>query len=493
MIEITLGSETDFDGWRDAARRLCAAGATPGDVSWRTPSSPPSLLGGDPEPAARAGVLVRAPKRFIDLAKKAAHLRDSERFARLYALLVKLQDRSHLLDDPADPDAAWLWAGDKSIRRDIHKMHAFVRFKAAGTSEAGRERFAAWFEPEHRILELAAPFFMRRFAGMDWVIVTPDGTAAWDGSQLAFGQAGTRADVPAEDAVEDQWRTYFKSIFNPARLKVHAMTAEMPKKYWKNLPEAALIPDLIAEAETRSRAMQAAAPTAPSRLSQRLIERRAADTRADAMVPATLEEARAQAARCERCPLHCNASQTVFGEGPQEARLMIVGEQPGDAEDLAGRLFVGPAGQVLDGALRSAGIDRRAAYLTNAVKHFKYERRGRRRIHQRPTSSEIDQCRWWLDIERDLVKPEMTIVLGASAARGLLGETVKIADVRGRVIEARGGPALITVHPSYLLRLPDPARRAEEEARFVEELASARGGLDERAAQGAPNTARAVR
>ncbi|MEQ8403519.1 MAG: UdgX family uracil-DNA binding protein [Oceanicaulis sp.] len=477
MIEIALSSETDFEGWRDAARRLCAAGVSPADVSWRTPGDPPSLLGGDSEPSAAPGAAVRAPKRFVDLARKAACLRDHERFVRLYALLVKLQERPHLLDDPADPDAAWLWAGDKAIRRDVHKMHAFVRFKEAGESAGGRERFAAWFEPEHRILELAAPFFMRRFAGMDWVIVTPDGTAAWGGATLAFGPPGTRGDVPADDAVEEQWRTYFKSIFNPARLKVSAMTAEMPKKYWKNLPEASLIPDLIATAETRNRAMQAAAPTQPSRLSQRLIERRAAQAKSDAEIPATLDEARAQAERCERCPLHCNASQTVFGEGPGDARLMIVGEQPGDAEDLAGRPFVGPAGQVLDQGLKEAGIERTHTYLTNAVKHFKYERRGKRRIHQRPTSAEIDHCRWWLDLERELVKPELTVALGASAARGLLGETVKIADVRGRVIEAGAGPALVTVHPSYLLRLPDPVRKAEEEARFVEELRLAHGVL----------------
>lgn len=482
MIEIALSSETDFDGWRDAARRLCAAETAPEQVSWRTPNDPAGLLGGDREPEAAADAPVRAPKRFVDLARKLVCLRDPERFARLYRMLVTLQDRPHLLDDPGDADAAWLHAGDKAIRRDVHKMHAFVRFKAAGERASGRERFAAWFEPEHRILELAAPFFMRRFAGMDWVIVTPDGTAVWDGAKLAFGPPGSRADVPADDAVEDQWRTYFKSIFNPARLKVSAMTAEMPKKYWKNLPEAVLIPDLIASAEQRNRAMQAAAPTEPSRLSRRLIERRAKEAQTDAGRPETLDQARAQAARCTRCSLHCNASQTVFGEGPQNAPLMIIGEQPGDAEDLSGRPFVGPAGRLLDRALGEAGIERKHTYLTNAVKHFKYERRGKRRIHQRPTSGEIDHCRWWLDLERYLVKPEVTVALGASAARGLLGETLKVSDVRGQVIDTGAGAAVITVHPSYLLRLPDPARRAEERARFVEELRLAQALLEAPAA-----------
>lgn len=480
MIEIALESETDFDGWRAAARRLCAAGVPPGEVSWRPPSAPRSLLGGDPEPAPHA-TTVRAPQRFVELARKAVCLRDTQRFSRLYALLVRLQDRAAALEDPSDRDAAWLWAADKAIRRDVHKMHAFVRFKAAGTGETGRERFAAWFEPEHRILELAAPFFQRRFSNMDWVIVTPDATAGWDGETLRYGPPGTRADVPADDAVEDQWRTYFRSIFNPARLKVHAMTAEMPRKYWKNLPEAALIPEMIAGAEARSRTMQAAAPTEPSRLSQRLIERRTAEINVGESAPAGLDEVRRQAAACTRCLLHCNASQTVFGEGPADARLMIVGEQPGDEEDLAGRPFVGPAGHVLDRSLTAAGIDRREAWVTNAVKHFKYERRGKRRIHQRPVSGEIDHCRWWLDQERRLVKPDLTVALGASAARGLLGRSVKVSDLRGRVIEAAGSPALITVHPSYLLRLPDPSRRAQEEARFIEELRTARAALGVRA------------
>lgn len=474
MIEIALESETDLDGWRTAARKLCAAGIAPAQVSWRPPSAAPSLLGGDPEPSPSpdAEARVRASKRFVELARRGAHLRDPQRFARLYALLVKLQDRPGLLDDLTDPDAAWLAAADKAIRRDVHKMHAFVRFREAGTGADGRERFAAWFEPEHRIVELAAPFFQRRFSNMDWLIVTPDAVAAWDGTTLSYGPGGTRDQAPGEDAVEDQWRAYFKAIFNPARLKVSAMTSEMPRKYWKNLPEAALIPQMIAEAETRNRAMQAAAPTEPNRLAGRLIERRApAGAKTE---PQTLEDARDLAAWCERCALHCNASQTVFGEGPQTARLMIVGEQPGDQEDLAGRPFVGPAGAVLDRNLEAAGIDREEVYLTNAVKHFKYERRGKRRLHQRPVAGEIDHCRWWLDLERRFVAPSLIVALGASAARGVLGAPVKISEVRGQIIENADVPVMVTVHPSYLLRLPDPARRAEEEAVFLGDLRRAR-------------------
>ena len=152
-----------------------------------------------------------------------------------------------------------------------------------------------------------------------------------------------------------------------------------------------------------------------------------------------------------------------MGEGPRKAELMIVGEQPGDQEDLAGRPFVGPAGKVLDAHLARAGIDRRQVYLTNAVKHFKYIQRGKRRLHQSPTAKEIDICRWWLEGERAIVKPRLLLALGASAARGLLGKTVSIARVRGQPHPLEDGSELwVTVHPSYLLRLRDEAKEAQE-------------------------------
>jgi len=481
MIEIALESETDFDGWRRAARRLCAAGVDSQSVRWRTPGEPAGLLVGDPAPDGPDGP-VTASRRFVDLARRAVHLRDPQRFARLYALLMRLQVRAGVLDDLSDPDAAWLAHADKAIRRDVHKMHAFVRFRKAGEDAGGRERFAAWFEPEHRILALAAPFFMRRFPSMDWVIATPDGSAAWDGEALRYGPASDWSAVPDEDAVEDQWRMYFKAIFNPARLKVSAMMSEMPKKYWKNLPESDLIPGMIAAAGRRASAMQDQAPGAPNPLSARLAERRATAVDQAAAAPASLDEARSAAARCERCPLHCGASQTVFGEGPSRAGLMIVGEQPGDQEDLAGRPFVGPAGAVLDTGLEATGLLRSKAYVTNAVKHFKYERRGKRRLHKRPVSGEIDQCRWWLDLERRFVAPKVIVTLGASAAHGVLGGPVRLEDIRGLVVEHGGAKVIATVHPAYLLRLTDPARRAGETARLHGDLARAKALLEAEAA-----------
>ena len=191
------------------------------------------------------------------------------------------------------------------------------------------------------------------------------------------------------------------------------------------------------------------------------------------------EALRDEAAGCKRCHLYRHATQTVFGEGPVDARMMFVGEQPGDQEDLAGRPFVGPAGQMFDKAIRAAKIDRATVYVTNAVKHFKFEARGKRRIHSKPDAGEIQACRWWYAQERLLMKPQMTVALGATAARQMLGKVVTISGSRGKPIElAEGGLGWVTIHPSFLLRMPDKSRAEDEFAAFVEDLKGAAKALD---------------
>jgi len=178
-----------------------------------------------------------------------------------------------------------------------------------------------------------------------------------------------------------------------------------------------------------------------------------------------------EARGCTRCDLYRNATQTVFGEGPLDARLMFVGEQPGDAEDLEGRPFIGPAGQLLDSMLEEAGVDRSQTYVTNAVKHFKFEPRGKRRIHSKPDAGEIKACNFWLQQELELVRAPVTVALGATAARALLGKTVTISKFRGSPIPlSNGSECRVTVHPSSLLRMPEPERRHAERARFIEEM-----------------------
>ena len=186
-------------------------------------------------------------------------------------------------------------------------------------------------------------------------------------------------------------------------------------------------------------------------------------------VRAAWDAVRAEAMGCTRCDLYRCGTQTVFGEGPLDARILFVGEQPGDQEDLAGRPFVGPAGQLFDRALADAGVERAATYVTNAVKHFKFERRGKRRIHQKPDGGEIAACRWWIEQERALIRPPVTVALGATAARSLFGKVVTISALRGRPHEAAdGGETWVTVHPSFLLRVRDD--REAEYARFVDDL-----------------------
>ena len=187
--------------------------------------------------------------------------------------------------------------------------------------------------------------------------------------------------------------------------------------------------------------------------------------------PSSLAQLRKAATTCERCPLFENATQTVFGEGPADAPVIFVGEQPGDQEDLQGKPFVGPAGRMLDRALEEAGINRKRVYVTNAVKHFKFETRGKRRLHKKPNGYEIDRCRWWLDREIAVIKPQLAVALGVTAARSLLSRAVTIARVRGEFVKLRDGvDAFVTVHPSSLLRAPDEAARALEYAKFVHDM-----------------------
>jgi len=392
----------------------------------------------------------------------------------LYRLLWRMRNAPQLMAVASDPDVVHASHLQREVSKASHKMKAFVRFREVEHPEG--ETFAAWFEPPHRVTERTAPFFVRRFAQMRFSILTPDACAHWDGRALSFTPGEDRASVPAPDALEEAWTLYYASIFNPARLKVSMMRKEMPERYWRNLPEAALIPGLIAKAQERTAAMVQAHPTVPER-------RIAGKARAKSHVevepgetptPPDLKSLAEMVQGCRRCDLWKNATQGVTGEGPADSPLMLVGEQPGDNEDLQGRAFIGPAGQLLDRALEEAGADRAKLYVTNAVKHFKNEPRGKRRLHKTPDRSEISACRWWLDNERRLVRPRMILALGATAALAVIGKPTPILKTRGQVLQLEDqGQAMITFHPSALLRMPDPKAKAESYAMFVADLKAA--------------------
>jgi uracil-DNA glycosylase len=522
MRVITLDGQTDFAGWRDAARRLIADEVPPEDVSW-TVGTADTLFAADEPTAADPSPTFSVPRGFVQRCAAAILHRDADRFAFLYRVLWRLRREPGLVEIAIDADIVRLDAMVKAVHRDLHKMKAYVRFREVAVPVPGGARprpshveralrdgdhvgvlaswYVAWFEPSHYIVEAVAPFFMRRFTAMHWAILTPDASVSWDGDALTFGPGAARSDAPDADALEALWRSYYANIFNPARLKLATMQGHMPKKYWKNLPEAELIAPLAAAARNRTQVMIDAEPLPEPARTERVMlaagHQRNEDegagkmTETSAVDPSTIEPAfdasldlaalAAAAKNCRACPLWEPATQTVFGEGRPHARIVVVGEQPGDQEDLAGRPFVGPAGQLFDRALREAGIDRKTMYVTNAVKHFKFIVRGKRRMHQSPKVTEIRACHPWLDAEISRLKPALVIAMGATAAQSIFGRPTPVEKSRRQFFEHIVGGhrtrVVVTVHPAYLLRLPDEEARTIAYTQFVEDLRIAHDGL----------------
>jgi len=468
---VRLAGEADFAGFRRQARALLAQGVAPDEVDFVTDGDPAPPA--EPMGAAAPGSPLRIGAGLLQLLEQAALHDVPQRFTLIYRLLWRIAQQPALQHDPLDADRQQLALMAQAVRRDMHKMKAFVRFRPIAEPGADDPLHVAWFEPGHHIVDAVAPFFVRRFAGMRFVILTPRRSLRWDGQALQLGPGAQRADAPAADAGEALWLTYYASIFNPARLKLQAMVQEMPRRYWKNLPEAVLIAPLAAGSARRAGTMVEAPATVPLRRIP--IAARAADACRPAEAPETpamrhplpedaspedrlarLQARRRAADHCRDCPIGAQATQTVHGEGPIDARLMVVGEQPGDLEDLCGRPLVGPSGQLFDRALAALGWPRDQLYISNAVRHFKYLPRGKRRLHKTPAQQEADACLHWLDEEIALVRPAALVALGATAARALLGRDVAVQRARGQWSRhpASGTPVLVTLHPAALLRLP---------------------------------------
>jgi uracil-DNA glycosylase len=457
---VVLQGETDFAGFRRAARRLLAQQVQPDAVAWFTarPDQESVFAGGTPaDPPAATAPAVAIPARFVQLLESLVLHDDPQRFALMYRLLWRLAHEPSLRHDPLDADVLQAERMVRAVRRDMHKTKAFVRFRPLDDG-SGTPVHVAWFEPSHHTLAAVAPFFARRFPNMRWAILSPRCCVHWT-PPAAGSSAGTlqcrpgarREDAPPADAGEALWLTYYRSIFNPARLKLAMMQKEMPRKYWHNLPEATLIGELAAQATEQSGRMVAQPATAPQRLI-RALPLRAAAVRGPIDSLAVLQAA---TQRCRECPLGAHATQAVCGEGPLKPALMFVGEQPGDQEDLRGQPFVGPAGQLLDQALAQLGVARQGVYVANAVRHFKFELRGKRRIHKTPSQHEAAACAHWLDDEIRLVQPAALVALGGTAAHSLLGEAVAVTQLRGQWLwRSDGLPVLVTLHPAALLRAP---------------------------------------
>ena len=445
----------DFNAWREAARDALRQGYTPGQVDLQDATQPSALdlLTMDEAPEGAPVTQPHVPKAFLEAAKLVSVHRDPGRWNLLYRLLYRLQTERDLLKVEVDDDVAALKRMEAQIRRDLHKMHAFVRFRKVeepGPDGQPQEHFIAWYRPDHRLVRLAAPFFAERFAPMRWTILTPDESVSWDPEtkQLSFAPGTGKEAAPQEDERETLWRSYDGSIFTPARLNPEAMRNEMPVRYWEHLPEVSLLPELMQRAESRVAAMvtkQSKQPTAAP------------------YVPAehTLPVLQAAMPACKGCELYEHATQVVPGNGHPGAALMLVGEQPGDQEDRQGAPFVGPAGGVLRKALDELGIAHGEVFMTNAVKHFKFVQRGRLRLHQNPRMSEITACKPWLTAEIEAIQPRVILCLGASAAKSLLGGTFALMKERGTLKQtAFAERVMATVHPSAVLRAADEPGRA---------------------------------
>jgi probable DNA metabolism protein len=414
-----------FAEWRAAARDLLAYDIAPDAVRWANRDGDGRFSGAPPGPVHTDNASctldnprppLRLRRTLVDLLQTAACYRVAGRWAFLYRVVWRWQHGEHGVLSAADEDGARLHAMVEAVQREEHDMHAHIRFRER-PEQAGPPRFVAWFEPAHDVLPQVAQHFVSRMRGVSWMIATPEASVLWDGASLHDTGAPLRSAGGRDGNGEAPWLAYYRDGSDPARLDRRAMRSH---------------------------------------------GRLQAQTLGDA--PSTLDQ-------CRRCDLWRNATQAVGGAGPKRARIMLVGEQPGDQEDLAGAPFVGPAGKLLDRALAQAELDRRKVYLTNAVKHFKWEPRGKRRMHKTPAQREIEACGYWLEKELAQVRPEVVVALGSTALKAVLGTShATLKDTIGRPIRHDGRWVVTIYHPSYVLRVPDAAAKEQAFGVMVEGL-----------------------
>ncbi|HZV66159.1 MAG TPA: UdgX family uracil-DNA binding protein [Telluria sp.] len=413
-----------FAAWRVAARELLACDIAPQAVHWSagdalSSSAPPQSARADngsgqfENKRKNAQPPLHLPRSLMGMLYSAACCRVPDRWGFLYRIVWRWQRGERRVLSVADGDGARLHAMVTAVRREEHEMHATIRFRER-PERAGAPRFVAWCTPQHDVLPQLARHFVSRIGRVSWMIATPEASVLWDGAVLHDTGPLVPCTAGLGDAGAAPWVAYYRGAAQQAAVRNGAPRG-------------------------------AAGHDSPQ------------DER-----PATLDQ-------CRRCELWRNATQPVGGAGPKRARLMLVGEQPGDQEDLAGQPFVGPAGKLLDRALEQAGIDRRAVYLTNAVKHFKWEPRGKRRMHKTPAQREIEACGYWLDKELAAVRPEVIVALGSTALKAVLGTGhVTLKDTIGQPLH-HGGRWVVTVyHPSYVLRVPDAAAKEQAFGVMVE-------------------------
>lgn len=462
-----------FGQWRDAARDLLAHRVEPHAVQWVSSKhdgdlfSNPVACADDEEDAVAgeqaatpdgADSRVRVSRELMEMLQAAACCRVPNRWAFLYLVLWRWQQGEKDVMSAADEDGSKLHSMVKAVRREEHDMHAYIRFRER-REDAGPPRFVAWFEPGHDVLPQVARHFASRMGRVTWMIATPDASVMWDGASLHTTGPLMRGPEEIDDAGEALWLTYYRSIFNPARLNADLLHSHIPSRFWKNLPEGSIVPEMVSQAAAGAR---------------KVGQMHSVGQRAGTAIPISADKAQPQRDapttldQCRRCDLWKNATQAVGGSGPKRARIMLVGEQPGDQEDLAGEAFVGPAGKLLDRALADAELDRHKVYLTNAVKHFKWEPRGKRRLHKTPAQREVEACSYWLDRELLEVGPDVIVAMGSTALKAVTGDAhATLKDAMAGPFMHEGRWIVAIYHPSYVLRVPGEDAKAQAFATMV--------------------------
>lgn len=472
----TIEIDGGFIDFRAKAGRLARDGVNPREVTWREPQSEGANLSmfssidtGAVTTAKPSNSPVTVTPQFLRLAEAVAHSNALGKWDLLYRLLWRLTfENRKLLEVMTDDDVKAALDIQKQIKREVHKIHAFVRFeRLEDANEPSGERYVAWMKTDHPCLKLAAPFFQRRFGDRTFSIFTPLESAHWDRRSLAYSEGVSLAPSRGE-SMDDLWKTYYKSTFNPARMNIPMMKKELPVRYWNALPEADIIRDLIQEAPERLRKMA----------KNQNVRAEPPETRDLAVLDEALK-------KCTACPLYKTATHSVLGEGPSQARIMIIGEQPGDAEDLEGKPFRGPAGQLLDSMMREIGLDRSHVYVTNAVKHFKWKpvAGSKTRLHQRASGSEMHACKPWLEREIEAIRPEVIVCLGATAAQAVFGRLCKIGEFKGKVITDNpyAPHVVVSYHPSAVLRSIDEVEKSEMQSSIARALDLAHALAESRA------------
>lgn len=439
----------NFSQWRETARHLLEQGKPPSAVQWldadaqQTSLFTDKILNLDSIEAVRPTTTFRISGEFIQLAEYVACHRSVQKWTLLYTALWRIMHgEKHLLQLSTDAIIYELFRMQKAVNRDMYKMKAFVRFKRY--EEFGQEFYVAWHKPDHKIVQLVAPFFKERFNVMRWIIITPDGAVLWDGESLQFDETIKAIKEQVKDEMEQLWRTYYRATFNPARIKLKAMRREMPVRYWLTLPETNIIPNMLQEA--------------PQRVTKMLKYTEGMTSSAADFLPTehSMTALKTAAAHCQGCMLYQRSQQTVFGIGAAQALVMLVGDQPNDYEDQTGLPFQGAVGKILSQLLSEAGISHDIVYLTNAVKHFKHIPRDNKRMSISPDIREITACKPWLLAEIKLIQPRLIICLGLIAARALISHGFHMKAQRGIWFSfSETQRIMATYHPSTMLRSED--------------------------------------